>query len=284
MNKNTQELHQRIQFLKEKSKEVRIHIIDMIYQACSGHPGGALSAADIMTALYFDILNIDPNHPDWPDRDRFILSKGHACPVWYACLSLRGYFSKEELKTLRKCESILQGHPDMKKTPGVDMTTGSLGQGLSLGVGMALEGKLIKKKYHIFVILGDGEIDEGQIWEAAASASKYKLDNLIAIIDKNRLQMDGFTDNIMPMGSIRKKFEAFNWHTMEINGHDMKEILLHLEKAKKLKYKPTCIVANTVKGKGVSYMENIRKWHGKAPSQQEYEIAIKEIKNKKYEN
>ena len=172
----------------------------------------------------------------------------------------------------------------MKKTPGVDMTTGSLGHGLSLAVGMALEGKLIKKNYHVFVILGDGEINEGQIWEAAASANKYKLDNLIAIIDKNKLQMDGFTDEVMPMDSIRKKFEAFNWYTMEINGHDLNEILQHLEKAKKIKNKPVCIVAHTIKGKGVSYMENIRKWHGKAPDQQEFETAIKEIEGKEYEN
>ena len=284
MSNKTQNLNQRVQRLREKSKEVRLKIIDMIYKAHSGHPGGALSAADIMTALYFDVLKIDPKNPHWPERDCFILSKGHACPVWYACLSLRGYFPKKELDTLRKFESILQGHPDMKKTPGVDMTTGSLGQGLSLGVGMALEGKLVKKNYHVYVILGDGEINEGQVWEAAASASKYKLDNLIAIVDKNKLQMDGYTDNIMPMDSIRKKFEAFNWYVMEINGHDMKEILLNLDKAKQIKYKPVCIVANTIKGKGVSYMENIRKWHGKAPNQQEYKIAIKEIEDNKYEN
>ena len=277
MDKKSQNLEERIQYLKEKAKEVRKNIIDMIFISQSGHPGGALSAADIMTALYFDILKIDPKNPRWPDRDRVILSKGHACPVWYSCLAMRGYFPTKELKTLRKFESILQGHPDMRKTPGIDMTTGSLGQGLSLGVGMALEGKLVKKDYHIYVILGDGEIDEGQVWEAAASASKYKLDNLTAIIDKNSLQMDGFTDKVMPMDPIDKKFEAFNWYTITINGHDMKKILTTLEETKKIKGNPVWIIANTIKGKGVSFMENIRKWHGKAPNQQEYEIAIKEI-------
>jgi len=277
MNKKSQNLEKRIRYLKEKAKEVRKNIIDMIFISQSGHPGGALSAADIMTALYFDILKIDPKNPHWSDRDRFILSKGHACPVWYSCLAMRGYFPMKELKTLRKFESILQGHPDMRKTPGIDMTTGSLGQGLSLGVGMALEGKLVKKNYHIYVILGDGEINEGQIWEAAASASKYKLDNLTAIVDKNNLQMDGFTDKIMPMDPIDKKFGAFGWYTITINGHDMKEILTTLEETKKIKGKPVCIIANTIKGKGVNFMENIRKWHGKAPNQQEYEIAIKEI-------
>lgn len=277
MIKKEKTLDERTKYLREIAQEVRLNIIDMIYTAQSGHPGGALSAADIVTALYFDILKIDPENPRWSDRDRFILSKGHACPVWYSCLAMRGYFPMKELKTLRKFESILQGHPDMRKTPGIDTTTGSLGQGLSLGVGMALEGKLVKKNYHVYVVLGDGEIDEGQVWEAAASASKYKLDNLIAIIDKNGLQMDGFTNKIMPMDSIDKKFEAFNWQVMTINGHNMREILIALEEAKKIKNKPVCIIANTIKGKGVSFMENIRKWHGKAPNQQEYEIAIKEI-------
>jgi len=277
MDKKSHNLEERIQYLHEKAKQVRVNIIDMIFTAHSGHPGGALSAADIMTALYFDILKIDPNNPRWPDRDRFILSKGHACPVWYSCLAMRGYFPMKELETLRKFESILQGHPDMRKTPGVDMTTGSLGQGLSLGVGMALEGKLVKKNYHVYVVLGDGEINEGQVWEAAASASKYKLDNLTAIVDKNNLQMDGFTEKVMPMDPIDKKFEAFNWQVMTINGHNMKEILIALEEVKKIKGKPVCIIANTIKGKGVSFMENIRKWHGKAPNQREHEIAIKEI-------
>lgn len=277
MEKKFNNLKERVNYLKEKSREVRKNIIEMIYIAQSGHPGGALSAADIMTALYFDILNIDPQNPRWADRDRVILSKGHACPVWYSCLAMRGYFPIKELNTLRKFESILQGHPDMVKTPGVDITTGSLGQGLSMGVGMALEGKLVGKDFRVFVILGDGEINEGQVWEAAASAYKYKLNKLIAIVDKNRLQMDGFTEEIMPMEPIDKKFKAFNWKVYTINGHNMEEILISIENAKKIKDRPVCIIANTVKGKGVSFMENIREWHGKAPNYQEYLKAIQEI-------
>jgi transketolase len=249
----------------------------MIYTAQSGHPGSSLSAVEIMVALYFDLARLDPKNPGWPDRDRIILSKGHGCPVWYACLALRGYFPIEELKTLRKFESILQGHPDKLKTPGIDMTTGSLGQGLSIGVGMALEAKLVKKDYTVYVILGDGELDEGQIWEAAASAAKYSLDNLIAIVDRNRLQMDGFCEEVMPMESIDKKFEAFNWKTMRIDGHDLKEVLSSLEKAKAFGGQPVCIIADTIKGKGVSYMENVRVWHGKVPNREEYVIAMKEI-------
>ena len=277
MEKKFNNLKEKVKYLKEKSREVRKNIIEMIYIAQSGHPGGALSAADIMTALYFDILNIDPKNPRWADRDRVILSKGHACPVWYSCLAMRGYFPIKELNTLRKFESILQGHPDMVKTPGVDITTGSLGQGLSMGVGMALEGKLVGKDFRVFVILGDGEINEGQVWEAAASAYKYKLNKLIAIVDKNRLQMDGFTEEIMPMEPIDKKFKAFNWKVYTINGHNMEEILISIENAKKVKDRPVCIIANTVKGKGVSFMENIREWHGKAPNYQEYLKAIQEI-------
>jgi transketolase len=267
----------RVQYLQKQAREVRRHIIDMIYTAQSGHPGSSLSAVEIMVALYFDLARLDPKNPGWPDRDRIILSKGHGCPVWYACLALRGYFPIEELKTLRKFESILQGHPDKLKTPGIDMTTGSLGQGLSIGVGMALEAKLVKKDYTVYVILGDGELDEGQIWEAAASAAKYSLDNLIAIVDRNRLQMDGFCEEVMPMESIDKKFEAFNWKTMRIDGHDLKEVLSSLEKAKAFGGQPVCIIADTIKGKGVSYMENVRVWHGKVPNREEYVIAMKEI-------
>ncbi len=267
----------RVQYLQKQAREVRRHIIDMIYTAQSGHPGSSLSAVEIMVALYFDLARLDPKNPGWPDRDRIILSKGHGCPVWYACLALRGYFPLKELKTLRKFESILQGHPDKLKTPGIDMTTGSLGQGLSIGVGMALEAKLVKKDYTVYVILGDGELDEGQIWEAAASAAKYSLDNLIAIVDRNRLQMDGFCEEVMPMESIDKKFEAFNWKTMRIDGHNMKEVLSSLEKAKAFGGQPVCIIADTIKGKGVSYMENVRVWHGKVPNREEYEIAMKEI-------
>lgn len=271
-------LEERAKRLTDIAVKVRYHIIDMIYAAQSGHPGSSLSAADIMTALYFDLARVDPANPHWHDRDRIILSKGHGCPVWYTCLAMRGFFPMEELKTLRQFESILQGHPDMKKTPGVDMTTGSLGHGLSLGVGMALEGKLDKRTHTVYVLLGDGEINEGQIWEASASAAKYSLDNLIAIIDKNNLQMDGFTQEIMPMESLDKKFAAFNWQVLRMNGHDMKEILITMETAKEIEGSPVCIIAETIKGKGVSYMENVRMWHGKVPNKEEYEQAIKDIR------
>jgi len=284
MIKKEKTLDERTKYLREVAQEVRLNIIDMIYTAQSGHPGGALSAADIVTALYFDIMKFDPKNPKWSDRDRFILSKGHACPVWYACLAMKGFFPMEELKTLRKINSILQGHPDKLKTPGVDMTTGSLGQGLSLGVGMALEGKLVKKDFHIFVVLGDGELNEGMIWEAAASAHKYHLDNLVAIVDLNHLQMDGFTEEVMPMEPIDKKFESFNWEVMTIDGHNMEEILLALEKAKTIKGKPICIIANTVKGKCVDFMENIREWHGMAPNEKQYKKAIECIRRGEYEN
>ena len=284
MIKKEKTLDKRTKYLREVAQEVRLNIIDMIYTAQSGHPGGALSAADIITALYFDIMKLDTKNPKWSDRDRFILSKGHACPVWYACLAMKGFFPMEELKTLRKINSILQGHPDKLKTPGVDMTTGSLGQGLSLGVGMALEGKLVKKDFHIFVVLGDGELNEGMIWEAAASAHKYHLDNLVAIVDLNHLQMDGFTEEVMPMEPIDKKFESFNWEVMTIDGHNMEEILLALEKAKTIKGKPICIIANTVKGKCVDFMENIREWHGMAPNEKQYKKAIECIRRGEYEN
>ena len=269
-------LDERAAFLAEKAREVRSRIIDMIYKAKSGHPGGALSAADIVTALYFDILRVDPADPRRPDRDRFLLSKGHACPVLYACLAMRGYFGLEHLDTLRQFGSILQGHP-IRKTPGVDMTTGSLGHGLSIGLGMALEGQLRNADYHVFVLLGDGEINEGLVWEAAMAAVKYKTDRLIAIVDRNRLQMDGCCDEIMPMGDIAAKFRAFGWKTFEIDGHDMAQILRAIERARRVRGRPTCIVANTVKGKGVSYMEDRFEWHGKCPSADELACAMREI-------
>lgn len=273
-------IDERVAFLQKKAQEVRFHIVDMIYTAQSGHPGGALSAADFTTALYFDLMRINPNQPRWADRDRFVLSKGHACPVVYACLALRGYFGMEHLKTLRQFESILQGHP-IAKTPGIDMTTGSLGQGLSIAVGMALEGKMLAKEYTVYAIIGDGELNEGQVWEAAESANKYHLDNLIAIIDRNRLQMDGFTDAVMPMEPIDKKFEAFNWDVLTMDGHNMREVVTTIERAKAMKGKPVCIIADTIKGKGVSYMENIREWHGKSPNKEQYEQAIREIQGVK---
>ncbi|MBN1829604.1 MAG: transketolase [Deltaproteobacteria bacterium] len=270
-------IKERAACLDKIAREVRERIINMIYRAGSGHPGGALSAADIATALYFDILNIDPKNPRWPDRDRFILSKGHACPVLYACLAMRGYFASKHLDTLRKFESILQGHP-IHKTPGVDMTTGSLGHGLSIGLGMALDGRLRKKDYYVYVLLGDGEINEGLVWEAAMACSKFHLDTLIAIIDKNRLQMDGACEDVMPTGDIASKFRAFGWEAFNMDGHNMEDILLTVEKAYKVKGRPVAIVADTVKGRGVSYMENRFEWHGKCPDRDQYKCALKEIR------
>jgi transketolase len=266
-----------IEELKEIARAIRRDIIEMVTTAKSGHPGGSLSAADIVTALYFRVMHVDPKRPDWPDRDRFILSKGHACPVWYAALAERGYFDKAHLRTLRRLNSILQGHADMKKTPGVDMTVGSLGQGLSAGLGMALSGKLRRKDYHVWVIIGDGEIQEGSIWEAAMASAKWELDNLTAILDRNHLQNDGFVDNIMPIEPVADKWRSFNWHVVEIDGHDMEQIVPALEAARAGKGKPTLIIAHTVKGRGVSFMENVVVWHGKAPSEEQARLALKEI-------
>jgi len=275
--KEKQKFDQRVEFLKAKAREVRYHIVDMVYTAKSGHIGGSMSAADIMTALYFDILNIDPANPRWSERDRFILSKGHVCPVLYTCLALKGYFPMDALKTLRQFGSILQGHP-IRKTPGVDVSSGSLGHGFGQGIGIALEAKYMKKDYSVFVVLGNGEIQEGLVWEAAAAADKYKLDNLVAIVDDNRMQNDGFTDSIMPMDPIDKKFEAVNGEVISIDGHDMHSVLATLEKAKAFKGKPVCIVANTIKGKGVGLMENQQRFHGKPPTEEEFEVALKEIR------
>jgi transketolase len=266
-----------IEELKLVAGAIRCDIIEMITTAQSGHPGGSLSATDIVAALYFRIMRLDPTNPDWPDRDRFILSKGHACPVWYAALAERGYFDKSHLGTLRQLNSILQGHADMKKTPGVDMTVGSLAQGFSAGLGMALSGKLRKKDYHVWVIIGDGEMQEGAIWEAAMAGAKWKLDNLTAILDRNRLQNDDFVDATMPVEPVADKWKAFNWNVLEIDGHNMEEIVSTLETAKTIKGKPTIIIAHTVKGKGVSYMENVAVWHGKAPSQEQARQALEEI-------
>ena len=271
------EFQEKVSFLQEKAKEVRLQIVKMIHKAQSGHPGGSLSAADIMTALYFEILRVDPNRPKWPDRDRFVLSKGHACPVWYTCLALRGFFPVEELDTLRQFGSRLQGHPVSTKTPGIDATTGSLGIGFAQSIGMALEGKMLKKEYKVYAVLGDGEMQEGVVWEAASSARKYKLDNLVAIVDNNGLQNDGNTDRIMPVEPLDKKFEAFGWTVKRINGHDMAQVLSALQEAKAHRGTPFCIIAQTVKGKGVSFMENVRGWHGKPPSDAELEQAIKEL-------
>ncbi|MGD8470337.1 MAG: transketolase [Desulfobacterales bacterium] len=267
-----------VEELEKMAVIIRCDIIDMICTAAAGHPGGSLSAADVVTALYFRVMRIDPKNPDWPDRDRFILSKGHACPVWYAALAERGYFDKSNLKTLRRMGSILQGHPDMRKTPGIDMTAGSLGHGLSAGLGMALSGKLLQKDYHVFVIIGDGESQEGSIWEASMAAPNFKLDNLTAILDYNHLQNDYSLEDIMPIHPAVDKWKAFGWHVLDIDGHDMAQVVQALEEAKAHRGAPTMIVANTVKGKGVSYMENVCEWHGKAPCQEEADQALEELR------
>jgi transketolase len=267
-----------VEALRVKAQHVREGILRMVYAANSGHCGGSLSAADIVAALYFHIMQIDPQNPGWGGRDRFILSKGHACPVVYSALALRGYFPREELGTLRALDSRLQGHPDMRKTPGLDATTGSLGQGLSLGVGMALGAKIGGKGYRVYVLMGDGETNEGQIWEAAACAVKYRLDNLVGIVDMNGLQNDGPTDAIMPMQPLADKWRAFGWNVLEIDGHDMEQIVSALEQAGESKQgKPTVIIAKTVKGKGVSYMENVVEWHSGAPTDEQLDLALAEI-------
>jgi len=259
------------------ARRLRRHVITMISTAGSGHPGGSLSAADILTALYFKIMQHDPKNPGWPDRDRFVLSKGHAAPILYAALAECGYFPAEWFSTLRKVGTCLQGHTDSTLTPGVDMSAGSLGQGLSIGCGMAMAARLDKKTYHIYVMLGDGECQEGQVWEAAMFAPKYNLNNLIAIVDYNRIQLDGFTTDIMDIEPLALKWQSFNWEVIEINGHDMSEIIKALEQARAGQAKPTVIIAHTVKGKGVSYMENNIDYHGKAPSKADTELALKEL-------
>ena len=266
-----------IEMLKRIANELRKDAIDMIYKANSGHPGGSLSAADIITTLYFHFLNIDPKNPNWQDRDRFIMSKGHACPIWYAALSKKGYFDKSHLGTLRKINSMLQGHPDMKKTPGIDMTTGSLGNGLGAGVGMSLAAKLKGKSYYTFVLIGCAEHNEGVLWESALSAAKFKLDNLIAIVDYNKLQLDGYNDEVMPIEPLDEKWISFRWNVLRIDGHDIGQIITAIEAAKSTKGLPTVIIADTIKGKGISYMEDKCSWHGKVPSKEEYEKAIKEL-------
>lgn len=266
-----------IDALKEISREVRINVVKMIAEAASGHPGGSLSCIEILVALYFAQMKIDPKRPDDPERDRFVLSKGHAAPALYAVLSKRGYFPEAELHTLRKIGSILQGHPDMKKTPGVDMSSGSLGQGLSVANGMALAAKLNLKAYNVYVLLGDGELEEGQVWEAVMTSAHYQLDNLVAIVDYNRLQIDGNISEIKSVKDLDKRFSSFGWSTKNIDGHSFPEILATFAEAKESK-KPFVIIANTVKGKGVSYMENQVDWHGKAPSLQELNQALLELK------
>jgi len=263
--------------LEKTAKRLRRHVIQMIATAGSGHPGGSLSAADIVAALYFKVMRYDPKNQRWSDRDRFVLSKGHAAPILYAALAECGYFPVEELSTLRKLGSRLQGHTDRALTPGVEMSAGSLGQGLSFGIGIALAGRLDKRDYHVYVLLGDGECEEGQVWEAAMFAPHFQMDNLTAIVDHNGIQLDGRCCDIMGIEPLADKWRAFNWHVLEIDGHDMKQILQALKEAREIKGKPTVVIARTVKGKGVSFMENNVDFHGKAPSTQETEIALKEL-------
>jgi transketolase len=263
--------------LERIAARVRCDIIQMIHIANAGHPGGSLSAADVVAALYFRVMNIDPARPDWPDRDRFILSKGHACPVWYAGLAERGYFDKRHLTTLRKLDSILQGHPDMHKTPGVDMTAGSLGQGCCAGLGMALAARVNKRSYRVWTVVGDGEMQEGSVWEMAMAAAGFKADNLTVILDRNRIQNDDFVDKVMPVGLVAEKWLAFGWHVIEIDGHDMAQVVEALETSRTVTGKPTAIIAHTIKGKGVSFMENNPAWHGRAPTAAEAQQALHEI-------
>ena len=266
-----------IEDLKQKAKEIRKDIIEEVYNAKSGHPGGSLSIADITAVLYFNELRIDEKNPRWEDRDRVVLSKGHCSPALYAALAERGFFSKETLKSFRKIDSNLQGHPDLNKVPGVDMTSGSLGQGLSVANGMAISAKMDNKDYRVYAILGDGEIEEGQVWEAAMTANKYKLDNLCVIVDNNNLQIDGTIEEVMSSYPIDEKFKSFGFNVLNIDGNNIEEILNAFESAKKTKDKPTCIIAKTIKGKGVSFMENKTEWHGKAPNEEEYIQAMKEL-------
>lgn len=266
-----------LQNLQEKAKNVRKNIVEIVYNAASGHPGGSLSITDVLTALYFKELNIDVNNPKDENRDRFVLSKGHCAPALYAVLAEKGFIPQEDLKRVRKLDGYLQGHPDMKHTNGVDMTSGSLGQGLSVANGMALAAKLDNKDYRVYCVCGDGEIQEGQIWEAAMTSSHYKLDNICVIVDNNNLQIDGTVENVMNPYPLDKKFESFGFNVVVIDGHNFNEIIDALENAKQTKGKPTAIIAKTVKGKGVSFMENQAGWHGKAPKEDEYKIAMEEL-------
>ena len=270
--------------LRLEAAKARLLCVQMVHDAASGHPGGSLSCIDVLTTLYFDIMHIDPKAPHDPDRDRFVMSKGHCSPAMYPVLALRGFFPVEELKMFRRVDGHMSGHVEMHYVPGVDMSTGSLGQGISAAVGMALAGKVAKKDYRVYAVLGDGEIAEGQVWEAAMSAAKYKLDNLCAVVDVNGLQIDGETKDVMPTEPLDKKFEAFGWHVIQIDGHDFAQIEAAYQEAAATKGQPTMILAHTVKGKGVSFMENNAGWHGKAPNDEQFaqakaelEAAIKEL-------
>ncbi|MDO5155457.1 MAG: transketolase [Eubacteriales bacterium] len=263
--------------LQQKANQVRKHIVTALHAAKCGHPGGSLSAADIVTYLYFEELNVDPKNPKMEDRDRFVLSKGHVAPVLYSTLALKGYFPEEELLKLRKTGAMLQGHPDMKGIPGVDMSSGSLGQGISVAAGMALSAKLNNKDYRVYTLLGDGEIQEGQVWEAAMFAGHRKLDNLVVIVDNNNLQIDGCISDVCSPYPIVDKFKAFNFHVIEIDGHDFDAIEAAFKEAKATKGMPTAIIAKTTKGKGVSFMENQASWHGAAPNDEQFATAIADL-------
>ena len=263
--------------LEESAKKIRRLIIQMLVKAGSGHPGGSLSATDLITRLYFARLRHRPKEPKWPHRDRFHMSKGHCCPLWYAVLAETGYFKKSELRTLRNFGSILQGHPDWR-TPGINISSGSLGQGLSCAVGMSLAAKLDKKDYRVYCLMGDGEIQEGQIWEAAMAGAHYKCDNLCGILDYNDFQIDGRVQDVMALEPIVEKWRSFGWHTIEIDGHDMRQILAAYDEAASTKGKPSIIIARTTKGKGVSFMENVVDFHGRAPTPEEGKKAIGELK------
>lgn len=269
----------KIELLKAKTRAIRQHIIRMLTSAGSGHPGGSLSAVEILVTLYFHKMRHNPKDPHWPERDRFLLSKGHAAPVWYATLAEAGYFGVGELGSLRKLGSIFQGHPDMKRTPGVESSSGSLGQGLSIANGLALAGRLDKKSYRVYVLIGDGESQEGQIWEAAMASAHYKLDNLCAIQDYNGLQIDGAIDKVMSPLPLTEKWRAFGWNVIELDGHNIRQLISAYDQAETVKGKPTMIVARTIKGKGVSFMEGKAEWHGKAPTKEQAEKALKELLN-----
>lgn len=264
--------------LQKTAANIRLAALEAVYRAKSGHPGGSLSATDIITYLYFHELRVDPKNPQWPDRDRFVLSKGHACPPLYSALAMKGFFSMDELKHLRRPGAMLQGHPDMKGTPGIDMSTGSLGQGVSAACGMALAGKIDKKDYRVYALCGDGEIQEGQVWEAAMFAGFHKLDNLCIIVDNNGLQSDGKIGEICSPYPIGEKFAAFGFAVSEIDGHDFEEIDAAIQQAKQTKGKPTAIIAKTVKGQGVSFMADVVGWHGMAPNDEQYVQAVDDIK------
>ncbi len=263
--------------LEEKARTIRRDSLIMTTEAGSGHPGGSLSCADLLSVLYFHHLRYDPANPAWEGRDRFILSKGHACPALYSALSLAGFFPREWLRTLRRLGSPLQGHPDSSSTPGVEASTGSLGQGLSIGCGMALAGRLDRREYRVYVLMGDGEMDEGQVWEAAMFASHQRLDNLVGIVDRNRIQLDGFTEEIVGLEPLAEKWRAFGWNVVEVDGHDLRQVAEALDGAEGVKGKPTVLLARTVKGKGVSFMENQVKYHGTPLTREELERALGEL-------